>query len=132
VYAPDLSVLQRLLRHVAIPPGHHYADDVGEKKDGAQQDSQESAALAERPTDPDESEASTLPEPSISRPGCKASDRHAALNLIREARQWFEQHEPSSPIPVLLKRAEQFVGKRYVDVVKAIPAELLVQWEQEE
>ncbi len=43
---------------------------------------------------------------------------HAALELIREARQWFEQHEPSSPIPVLLGRAEQFVGKRYAEVVR--------------
>ena len=58
-----------------------------------------------------------------------APDRRAALTLIREARQWFEQNEPNSPIPVLLRRAEQFVGKRYIDVVRAIPAELLAEWE---
>lgn len=57
-------------------------------------------------------------------------DRRAALTLIRTARQWFEANEPSSPIPVLLKRAEQYVGKRYVEVVNAIPAELLSQWDQ--
>jgi len=48
---------------------------------------------------------------------------------MRTARQWFEANEPSSPIPILLKRAEQCVGKRYVEVVNAIPAELLSQWD---
>jgi type VI secretion system protein ImpA len=132
VYAPDLTALKRLLRHVAIPPGSRQTDDVPEEEGDAQPDSQEGAALAELSIASDESEASTLSEPSTPLKTGKASDRHAALNLIREARQWFEQHEPSSPIPVLLKRAEQFVGKRYVDVVKAIPAELLAQWETEE
>ncbi|MEZ2350180.1 ImpA family type VI secretion system protein [Caballeronia sp. RCC_10] len=61
-----------------------------------------------------------------------AVDRHAALELIREARHWFEQHEPSSPIPVLLRRAEQFVGKRYAEVVKAISPEMLAQWESDD
>ena len=69
------------------------------------------------------------PESANPRAAGKASDRHAALNLIREARVWFEQHEPSSPIPVLLKRAERLVGKRYADVVTAIPLDLLTQWE---
>jgi type VI secretion system protein ImpA len=54
-----------------------------------------------------------------------------ALEKMREARHWFETHEPSSPIPVLLRRAEQFVGKRYAEVVQAIPPELLVQWDSE-
>nr|WP_322057460.1 type VI secretion system ImpA family N-terminal domain-containing protein [Paraburkholderia sp. J63] len=129
VYASDLTALKRLLRHVAIPPGSRQADDVHEEEGDAQQDSEASAAPAELPAATDESEANTLSEPLTPRTAGKASDRHAALDLIREARQWFEQHEPSSPIPVLLKRAEQFVGKRYVDVVNAIPAELLAQWE---
>lgn len=129
VYAPDLTALQRLLRHVAIPPCNRQADDLHEEEGDAQPDSQESEALAGLPTAPEEIEASTLSEAMTPRTTGKASDRHAALELIREARAWFEQHEPSSPIPVLLRRAEQFVGKRYVDVVNAIPAELLAQWE---
>jgi type VI secretion system protein ImpA len=68
------------------------------------------------------------PAQSVSAP----VDRGAALALIRTARIWFETHEPSSPIPVLLKRAEHFVGKRYAETVGAIPAELLAQWEEAE
>lgn len=60
--------------------------------------------------------------------GRSLSGRDVALQSIREARHWFETHEPSSPIPILLLRAEQFVGKRYAEVVQAIPAELLMEW----
>ena len=67
----------------------------------------------------DESEASPLAIATTPRTVENAPDRQAALPLIREARQWFEQHEPSSPIPVLLRRAEQFVGVRYIDVTRA-------------
>jgi type VI secretion system protein ImpA len=52
--------------------------------------------------------------------------------LIQLARQWFETNEPSSPVPVLLRRAEQCVGKRYAELVRVIPAELLVEWEHGE
>lgn len=58
-------------------------------------------------------------------------NRQAAVALIKAAREWFEANEPSSPIPVLLMRAEQVVGKRYAEIVAAIPAELLMQWERE-
>ena len=68
--------------------------------------------------------------PEASRPSAAPVNREMALASIRTARQWFETYEPSSPIPVLLKRAEQFVGKRYAQVVQAIPAELLAQWEE--
>ncbi len=133
LYAPDLTALKRILGHVASPAGSRAAHDALEEAHGTKrenQDEQEHAALAEALTTFDESDASTSSERVPSRMAASASDRHAALDLIREARLWFEQHEPSSPIPVLLKRAEQFVGKRYVDVVKAIPPELLAQWEQ--
>jgi len=79
----------------------------------------------------DESEASPLAIATTPRTVENAPDRQAALPLIREARQWFEQHEPSSPISVLLRRAELLVGKRYAEVANAIPVELLVQWERE-
>jgi len=130
VFAPDLTALKRLLRHVAVAPGSRTVDSSPEETGGAQQDSPDSADLTASPGAFDEQEETPLPEPVSTRIATTAGDRHDALNLIREARRWFEQHEPSSPIPVLLRRAEQFVGKRYVDVVNAIPAELLAQWER--
>ncbi|WP_429304767.1 ImpA family type VI secretion system protein [Paraburkholderia sp. GAS199] len=68
---------------------------------------------------------------AISSLPAETATRDAALCRIREARHWFEQNEPSSPVPVLLYRAEKFVGKRFSDVVKAIPPDLLADWEAE-
>lgn len=55
--------------------------------------------------------------------------RHDAAALMRAAREWFETHEPSSPVAVLLKQAERMVGQRFVQVVDAIPLDLLRQWD---
>ncbi|KDB05751.1 ImpA domain protein [Burkholderia sp. lig30] len=129
-YQPDLSPLTRLLGKLTAAASVHTV----ERKEA----SQEPAPAADESSG---SDASALLEPvnagpvraaerTTVQPGFAPVDRQAALALIRTARTWFETHEPSSPIPVLLKRAEQFVGKRYADVVKAIPAELLAQWEE--
>ncbi|WP_250491302.1 ImpA family type VI secretion system protein [Caballeronia sp. INML2] len=126
MFAADLSILSRLLARLTDhrPAAPRMSDEV-------------------RPVEPivdassDEREHETIEEES----GCEASpmlsqkgtlmNRETVVQAIREARQWFEAHEPSSPIPVLLRRAEQFVGKRYAEVVKAIPAELLLEWDQQ-
>jgi type VI secretion system protein ImpA len=132
MYAPDLSPLNRLLRHVGghggrsvVPHPQAVVDDRPAPEECASQ-SQESSPPR------DDCEAPAMLAPLTSAKGATPADRHAALELIRQARQWFEQHEPSSPIPVLLGRAEQFVGKRYAEVVHAIPAELLTQWSSDE
>ncbi|SCX68187.1 ImpA family type VI secretion system protein [Variovorax sp. EL159] len=50
---------------------------------------------------------------------------------IRTAREWFEDHEPSSPVAVLLRQAERMVGKRFAEVADAIPLDLLRKWDAE-
>ncbi|MFP3568212.1 ImpA family type VI secretion system protein [Paraburkholderia sp. SIMBA_030] len=132
VYAPDLSVLTRLMRHVAGRDARTVEVASEIEADDAQSDVNDET---ERNESLPAREEDTMHPATVSpgrRTGTTPADRHAALELIREARQWFELHEPSSPIPVLLRRAEQFVGKRYSDVVRAIPAELLMQWDSEE
>ena len=136
VYAPDLSALTRLLQHLAGPETRDTLA-IGEHREvaaapvpyvggvpGADQ-----PALDESSTVRDTGTADPTPVTGRPRSTMAVADRHAALELIREARHWFETHEPSSPIPVLLRRAELFVGKRYAEVVQAIPAELLAQWD---
>ncbi|MCA8200978.1 type VI secretion system ImpA family N-terminal domain-containing protein [Burkholderia sp. AU33545] len=134
-YLPDFSPLIRLLRlfrttdpQVEARPDILPAD---EHEDG---DANALPVLAEAAPSPacQDSEQPAAPTSAAiaARPNLAPTDRQAALTLIYTARHWFETNEPSSPIPVLLRRAEQFVGKRYVDVVKAIPPELLAQWEE--
>ena len=60
------------------------------------------------------------------------SAREDVLATIRAAREWFETHEPSSPVAVLLKQAERMVGKRFSQVADSIPLDLLRKWELEE
>jgi type VI secretion system protein ImpA len=55
--------------------------------------------------------------------------RDDVLQSICTAREWFESHEPSSPVAVLLKQAERMVGKRFSQVADAIPLDLLQKWD---
>ncbi|MDN7672083.1 type VI secretion system ImpA family N-terminal domain-containing protein [Burkholderia oklahomensis] len=132
-YAPDLSALVALLRPVAgrsvrsggadsaAAPADVSADAPSMRKGGRTRADESPPAHGEG--------AAALIAGSVGRGAIATpADRHAARELIRQAREWFEQHEPSSPIPVLLRRAEYFVGKRYAEVVHAIPGELLAQW----
>ena len=61
-----------------------------------------------------------------------AAPRDDILQIIRGAREWFENHEPSSPVAVLLRQAEHMVGKRFAQVADAIPLDLLRKWDSAE
>lgn len=58
--------------------------------------------------------------------------RDDMLRDIRSARRWFETHEPSSPVAVLLKQAERMTGLRFSQVADAIPLDLLRKWDADE
>ncbi|MDR5760430.1 type VI secretion system ImpA family N-terminal domain-containing protein [Caballeronia sp. LZ035] len=122
-FAADLAPLKRALERVV---GEGPVERAGMEADELKEpDEPKKAAQASNPAKPatppdDPHNESTL------------AGRDAAMHAIRDARHWFEAHEPSSPIPVLLRRAERFVGKRYGEAVKAIPAAVLAEWDAEE
>ena len=73
--------------------------------------------------------------PGASRPMTPSrltATRAEVQQTLRAARQWFETHEPSSPVAVLLQQAERLVGKRFSQVVESIPLELLRKWEADQ
>jgi type VI secretion system protein ImpA len=136
-FAPDLSALATLLGLLARPIDScivniAFQDDAGidemAANDAGEEQMEGINGHLDEPTLPDEH---VEPVQSIRSTRAPLPDRQAALEKMRQARSWFETHEPSSPIPVLLKRAEQFVGKRYAETVQAIPADLLAQWDAE-
>jgi type VI secretion system protein ImpA len=59
-----------------------------------------------------------------------AQNREQASALIAQAQTWFDTHEPSSPVGILLKQAHKMVGKKFSEIAHSIPAELLQQWDQ--
>lgn len=131
-FQPDLSTLTRLLDRLRTPTQVTSAESPDRLPDPIAipdiSSEYNAITLAAPAISVSASGSECVPTPNKPMP----SDRDTALAAIRSARTWFESHEPSSPIPVFLKRAEQFVGKRYAEVVKAIPAELLMQWEEED
>lgn len=140
-YVPDLSALEGLLRHVAgrgartddAAPAPAPADAPPTQEAGRVRADRPARAQAKAHAQASvEREAAPTVESNERGAVATPLDRYAARALIREAREWFEQHEPSSPIPVLLRRAEYFVGKRYAEVARAIPVELLAQWGDDE
>ncbi|WDD91931.1 type VI secretion system ImpA family N-terminal domain-containing protein [Burkholderia sp. FERM BP-3421] len=139
-FTPDLRPLANLLRHVA---GRRERAEAGSPEAAPAEPDAHGVPARPPVAGPSEVAAPAGAAPTHAAPAVVAAawphpasdgpaDRLAARDLIRAARLWFEQHEPSSPIPVLLRRAEHYVGKGYAEVVRAIPAELLAQWSNDE
>lgn len=51
-----------------------------------------------------------------------AEDVRRALDLIC---QYYERHEPSSPIPILLRRAQRLVSRSFLDIIRDMSPEAL-------
>jgi type VI secretion system protein ImpA len=79
----------------------------------------EGSAAPARPASPTNHPAPMRPASApASQPGGPIASREHARDSIREAREWFELHEPSSPDAVLLKQAEHLVGRRFAEVAR--------------
>lgn len=123
-HRPDINALQRLL----VPFAHGKSMAAGTSRavvpdlpDPASDDAgvknlQRAEALSERVRD--------------SR--CALPERDAAKQAIAQARIWFEHHEPSSPVALLLLQAERLVGKRFSEIVDTIPPDLIAKWDADQ
>lgn len=134
---PDLSSLKMLMTFFNVR--HAKAATTTLKKS---ENSQDDPVVKATPPLPVSSAKSSMMEPAMSdtqaipaQSGHQTSDpqaeRQAALLLIQQSRSWFELHEPSSPVVILLCQAEKMVGKRYMELANIIPTELLQRWAQE-
>jgi type VI secretion system protein ImpA len=120
--APSLERLLRLLEPFATMSTHELSDGHSSAAGGG-------PATTSLPSSPAAWPIRPYPMPSETPCGSSPRARHDAAACIRDARAWFETHEPSSPVAVLLKQAERMVGQRFVQVADAIPLELLRQWD---
>lgn len=133
--APDIGALVRLVAHFAVVGETlHRAPSPESVPTG-------SAADFANPESVDGSESCSGDTPASSIAGASASfstgaggrirDRADALETIRQTRNWFETHEPSSPVADLLRQAEKLVGKRFSEVAQSIPIDLLQKWAEQ-
>lgn len=68
--------------------------------------------------------------PDAARPvAAPGRDREALRAVLADARDWFETHEPSSPVAILLRQAERMIGLRWNQLAQALPAEWLQKWD---
>lgn len=121
--APSLAALHRVLDLFVDPKQSAAADGILFSRGAASADSSQSGAHVPVSATP-------LPETTTDRR--LVLTRDDVLSDIRRAREWFELHEPSSPVAVLLKQAERMVGKRFSQVADSIPLDLLQKWETED
>ncbi len=74
------------------------------------------------------------PHPELSG---KITSKQEVLKALDMIVNYYEQNEPSSPVPLLIKRAKRLVGKSFVDIIRdlspdAISQVRMVSGEQEE
>ena len=62
---------------------------------------------------------------SISR--IRVDTRDEAAQVIEAATRYFERHEPSSPVPLLLRRAKRLINQDFVEILRDLAPDALVQ-----
>jgi type VI secretion system protein ImpA len=72
-------------------------------------------------------EAGAPPVP-IALPGA-VSSREDVVRLLDRMCDYFERHEPSSPIPLLLKRCKRLVSANFLDIVRDVAPDAVSQVE---
>ncbi|MGE8657926.1 MAG: ImpA family type VI secretion system protein [Achromobacter sp.] len=121
--APELAPLARLLEPFR---GAAHADHAPVPAEAPLAAAEAPAGAALAPTIATASPADTRRATSGTAP---APTRWDVLEQLRAARTWFEANEPSSPVSVLLKQAERMIGRRYSELHRMVPPDLLEQWD---
>ena len=105
--APDLSDLSGLLKQISEFVREHLGADADSEQtlnaDGAPQTGQ-----------------------SISG---EISSREDARQMLDKICKYFEKHEPSSPIPLLIKRAQRLISKDFMEIIRDITPDSIQQIE---
>lgn len=111
---PDLSALEKLLRSIAgFVQGYVDAPMAASAVQGGQDmdDNREAAAgAAAAATD-------------------EIRSREDVVRVLKKICDYFARHEPSSPIPLLLRRAQRLVSKSFVEVIEDVCPDAMNQVE---
>lgn len=124
--ATELAALDTYLREQV---GVQLAPDFTALKDEVSATQKVLAAhLAERgvATDAGEAAAGEAPRPAEGGLGQIAS-REDAIRVIDRLSEYFRRNEPSSPVPLLLKRAKRLVAKDFMEILEDLAPEGLAQ-----
>jgi type VI secretion system protein ImpA len=113
--AVDLAAVRSLLRSIS----RFLGEQLAERGLTSGSDAAEAAAV---PT----TAGSERTGARISIAGEVAS-RDDVIRLIDRACEYFARYEPSSPVPILLRRAQQLVGKDFMDILRDLAPDGVAQ-----
>ena len=105
--APDLSALTGLLEHIG-----RFLDEQLERRGVSSQ-----AESAEPVSSPTAGGPEQSPPSSVAVNG-DIHSREDVIRTIDRVCEYYQQHEPSSPIPLLLKRAKGLVHKSFLEILE--------------
>lgn len=117
--APNFDRLVRLFRQMQAKTGH-YLESRGYASEGAGPMRNESVAEVL----PANVGVSAAPSRQLSGQISSHQDVRKALDMVIV---FYEQNEPSSPIPLLIKRAKRLVGKNFMDIIRDISPDAMSQ-----
>lgn len=103
------DLIQEHLEARGVSPGQAPATDDDPKEEAVDDDDGAGAPAASNGSAPN-------PAPAASRgPITSRADAIKSLDLVC---RYFEQHEPSSPVPLLLRRAKRLIAKDFMAILK--------------
>jgi type VI secretion system protein ImpA len=114
--SPNLSELNKIL--------HHIANELGEQLGRRGVAEGETAGMAEG----EGGEAAAGAKPATPISGAIQS-REDVIRLLDKICDFYKQHEPSHPLPILLQRAKRLVRKDFMEILKDIAPDALKQAE---
>lgn len=118
--AIDLSALSRVLQHAA----HFIGERAGAQAPQAVAPGVERAGAAD----------AAAAAPAVPAPAARASgeveSREDVIRSIDRICAYYERHEPSSPVPLLLARARRLVDKSFIEILQDLAPEGLGQARQ--
>lgn len=114
----DLSPLTKMLRRAA--------DFLGERT--------ASGEASDASTDADglggNAAGSVAAEAAAARAAGEITDRQDVISMIDRICAYYERHEPSSPVPLLLQRARRLVDKSFMEILQDLAPEGMSQARQ--
>jgi type VI secretion system protein ImpA len=107
--APDLSPLVKLLQAVA---------DAGRAAQPRPSAAAGTAAVE------------NVAAAAAARPSGSIESRDDAIRTLQRVSDWIELHEPSNPAPLLIQRAQRLMTKNFLEIIKDLVPDGLVQIEK--
>lgn len=136
--APEFTVLSNILNMFSREFGNE-TPDVGAHPETVSQAAAEQT-ISESTQNITAAEAVIPPSVPIAVPSAAApvpgpregvTTRTDALQRLQEVRSWFAMTEPSSPLVLLLRYAEESIGKNFAELLKMYPPEIVAILNQE-